>query len=72
MSNKIVNFVCPDTLLYLVNLKEGGFAILAGQTKLTSPVFCITDEGALSSNQMEEALNKLDEDLSTKAVPNLI
>lgn len=57
----------PDTLLYLVNLKEGGFAILAGQTKLTSPVFCITDEGALSSNQMEEALNKLDEDLSTKA-----
>lgn len=57
----------PDTLLYLVNFKEGGFAILAGQTKLLYPVFCITDEGALSSNQMEEALNKLNEDFSTKA-----
>lgn len=49
LETKSTSISLPDTLLYIVNFTDNGFAILAGQTNLTSSVFCITEEGTLST-----------------------
>lgn len=38
----------PDTLLYAVNFKDGGFSILSANTDLNYPVMCVTDKGEVS------------------------
>lgn len=40
----------PDTLLYIVNFDgESGFAILSADVRLGESVYCITDNGSISS-----------------------
>ena len=35
----------PDTLLYAVNFADGGFAVMAANNELNSPLLCVTDLG---------------------------
>lgn len=48
----------PDTLMYLVNFDDNnGFAVLAGDRRLGEQVYCVTENGAISSDDFNEALN---------------
>lgn len=41
----------PDTLLYLINFSDSsGFAVLAADTRLCGNIFCVTEEGNISSD----------------------
>ena len=47
----------PDTLLYLVNFSSGeGFAILAADSRISSPVICLTESGTISQEEFDSAL----------------
>lgn len=61
----------PDTLLYVVNFNdEEGFAVLAGDSRLTSPVLCVTEKGSLSAEDFVEAVNLMQrETKSVESVP---
>ncbi len=48
----------PDTLLYLVNFADNeGFSVLAAQEQIRTPVFCITESGNLSEQNLADALD---------------
>ena len=52
----------PDTSVYIVNFTdESGFAILAAQRAMSTPVFCVTEAGTLTSEDLYQALQRLDE-----------
>lgn len=46
----------PDTLLYIVNFgDEEGFSILSGDSRIKTPVFCLTEKGSMSSEDFINA-----------------
>ena len=52
----------PDTSVYIVNFTdESGFAVLAAQRAMSTPVFCVTEAGTLTSEDLYQALQRLDE-----------
>ena len=52
----------PDTSVYIVNFAgESGFAVLAAQRAMSTPVFCITEAGTLTSEDLNRAIQRLDE-----------
>lgn len=59
----------PDTLLYALNFKDGGFALMAANTKINSPVLCITESGTIGYENIHDAMKFLEETKSdgTKA-----
>jgi hypothetical protein len=44
----------PETLAYVVNFEEGGFAVLSATTN-HEPIVCITEGGSLTAQELEEA-----------------
>lgn len=47
----------PDTLSYVVNFVDNeGFAVLAGDRRLSAPVLCITESGSLKEEDFQEAI----------------
>lgn len=47
----------PDTLLYVINFNdESGYAVLAADRRITSPVLCVTEKGTLGLKDFEEVL----------------
>ena len=52
----------PDTSVYIVNFTdESGFAVLAAQRAMSTPVFCVTEAGTLTSEDLYQAIQRLDE-----------
>lgn len=52
----------PDTSVYIVNfVGESGFAVLAAQRVMSTPVFCVTEVGTLTSEDLCQAIQRLDE-----------
>lgn len=55
----------PDTLLYIVNFNDSeGFAVLAGDTRLGIPVYCITEKGSISSEDFSQAYDYINSSLA--------
>ena len=51
------NINLPDTTVYLLNFPDSsGFAIMAAQSYMTTPVFCITERGSISTKDLQQAL----------------
>lgn len=67
-TTKSSNITLPDSTLYLVNFNnDNGFAILSAQTSLQFPVFCITESGNITSDDIENILNEFEEETTTKS-----
>ncbi|MBO7070352.1 MAG: C10 family peptidase [Bacteroidales bacterium] len=49
----------PDSLFYLVNYADDGFALLAANTALRSPVLALVDKGSIQSTDLYESLLSL-------------
>ncbi|MCM1177213.1 MAG: C10 family peptidase [Clostridium sp.] len=63
------NDLIPDTLMYIVNfLEKGGFAVLSANRKLSTDIYCITENGRISSDDFAQAYNFLQIDDTTKYV----
>lgn len=59
----------PDTLLYVVNFKNSeGFAVLAGDERIRSKVFCITEDGSLQKEDFVFALQFLQNETGVDVV----
>ena len=53
----------PDTLMYLVNFDDSeGFAVLAGDRRLSENVYCITENGNISKEDFADAFDYLHSD----------
>lgn len=53
--------VLPDTALYIVNFEQNaGFAILSAQRKLKTEIFCVTESGSLTSQDILDAISFMD------------
>ena len=78
------DMVLPDSTLYVLNYKNGGFAVLSATRLLDIPVICLTESGSLSISELQEALSYSESnsecagnesffsDLGESAVPLLI
>lgn len=64
-----LDYELPDTLMYLVNFDsaEGGFAVLAGDSRLGESVYCVTENGEIGVEDFAEAFDFLHSG-NTKAV----
>lgn len=52
--------VIPDTLMYIANFTDNkGFAILAGDSRLSDTVYCVTESGSISPMDFEDAFGFL-------------
>lgn len=52
----------PDTSVYILNFPDNsGYAVMAAQRCMTTPVFCITESGSLSASDMQEAMTMLEQ-----------
>lgn len=52
----------PDTSVYIVNFTgKSGFAVLAAQRAMSTPVFCVTEAGTLTPEDLCHAIQRLDE-----------
>ena len=56
-----LGFTLPDTLVYLVNFNcsEGGFAVLAADSRLGDLVYCVTEKGKIEANDFTQAFSYL-------------
>ena len=63
-----LNFSIPDTLMYLVNFDDaqGGFAVLAGDSRLGEPVYCVAENGSIGAEDFSQAFDFLHSNM-TKA-----
>lgn len=53
----------PDTLMYLVNFDDSeGFAVLAGDRRLSENVYCISENGNISKEDFADAFDYLHSD----------
>lgn len=59
VKTKSSNLSLPDTTLYLVNM-ENGYAVLSAQKKIKTDVFCITESGTISSEDIQNAIYNLE------------
>ncbi len=57
----------PDTLLYAINFTDGGFAIMAGNSKINEPIMCITEHGSISTEDILKGVDMLNGTLETKS-----
>lgn len=64
-----LDYELPDTLMYLVNFasSDGGFAVLAGDSRLGESVYCVTENGEIGVENFAEAFDFLHSS-NTKAV----
>ncbi|HIZ86497.1 MAG TPA: C10 family peptidase [Candidatus Coprenecus stercoravium] len=61
VSTKAGDMVLPDTAVYVLNFPdESGYAVMAAQSCMSTPVFCVTESGALTSSDLFEALSLLE------------
>ncbi|MBO7323002.1 MAG: C10 family peptidase [Bacteroidales bacterium] len=59
---KSTSVTVPDSTLYLVNFgDDDGFAVLSAQRGFSFPVFCVTESGSLTIDDLDEALQFLEE-----------
>ena len=57
-STKSAEFNLPDTLLYLVNFNNNnGFAVLSANRELNEDIYCITESGSITKEELALALN---------------
>lgn len=63
-----LDYELPDTLMYLVNFasSDGGFAVLAGDSRLGESVYCVTENGAIGIDDFIEAFDFLHSGANTK------
>lgn len=60
VSTKTNTVEIPDTLFYIVNFAEdNGFAVLAGDTRLSDKVMCITEQGVITPQDFSSAYDAL-------------
>ncbi len=57
---KSSGFALPDTTLYIVDL-ESGYAVLSAQRKIQTDVFCITDSGSITADDIRNAILQYEE-----------
>ena len=57
----------PDTLLYAINFMDGGFAIMAGNSKINEPIMCITEQGSISVDDISKGVGMLNGTIGTKS-----
>lgn len=51
------NIHLPDTAVYILNFDNGrGFAVMAAQKKMSTPIFCVTETGTLTQEDMWQAV----------------
>lgn len=61
VTTKSCKHALPDTTVYIVNFENNtGYAVMAAQSCMVTPVFCITDSGSLSVNDLHDALEYID------------
>ncbi len=56
---KSSHIALPDTTLYIVN-RENGYAVLSAQSKIKTEIFCITEAGSITSEDIQKAILKLE------------
>lgn len=57
----------PDTTLYIIE-RENGYAILSAQSKLKTDVFCITESGSITAEDIQNAILQFENpDIMTKS-----
>lgn len=47
-SSDTTNFTIPDTLMYIVNFEDDGFAVLAADSRITSTILAVVESGTIS------------------------
>lgn len=53
----------PDTTVYILNFADSaGFAVMAAQSCMTTPVMCVTESGSLTVSDLEEAFQIIEDD----------
>lgn len=50
------NYNLPDTLLYLVNFDKNGYAVLSADNRIGNVVYCITEDGSIDIDDLDEVL----------------
>lgn len=58
----------PDSLLYLVNFDDDkGFAVLSASRKLSEDIYCVTEAGSLSVEDLSAAAARMSADTRTRS-----
>lgn len=58
----------PDSLLYLVNFDDDkGFAVLSASRKLSEDIYCVTEAGSLSVEDLSAAAARMSGDTQTRS-----
>lgn len=66
ITTKSGEITLPDSSVYIINFNDSnGFALLAAQKNMITPVFCITESGSLSEEDLCNALEKLEQETSS-------
>lgn len=61
VKTKSRNIELPDSSLYLVNFgEESGYAVLAAQRNIQTKVFCITEAGSITPQDIQNEIIKMD------------
>lgn len=57
------NVTLPDTAVYVLNFPDStGYAVMAAQRRMRTPVFCVTESGSLSVDELHQALTFLEQE----------
>lgn len=61
LATKSESINIPDTLIYLVNFNDNrGFAILSANRQLNEDIYCITESGHISTDNLRQTLNEIE------------
>ena len=53
----------PDTSVYVLNFPDSaGYAVMAAQRSMSTPVFCVTESGSLSVAELHQAVSFLEQE----------
>lgn len=65
IQTKSGNITLPDTTVYVLNFPDSsGYAVMAAQRCMSTPIFCITESGSLSVSDLHEAIALLEQESS--------
>lgn len=62
-STKSGDVMLPDTSVYVLNFPDSaGYAVMAAQRSMSTPVFCVTESGSLSVAELHQAVSFLEQE----------
>ena len=63
VSTKSGDVMLPDTSVYVLNFPDSaGYAVMAAQRSMSTPVFCVTESGSLSVAELHQAVSFLEQE----------